>query len=98
VLPRHPEIKKKNIKYSSKTGGSSFPSLWVAKMYVVGFTVNVVFSVTFRVSDSGGGIDHEMLERIWEYGCTRPGVTEKWSDHNIFEQIRSSKAADSFSG
>lgn len=52
----------------------------------------------FRVSDSGGGIKHEVLERIWDYGFTTPGVTEKWTDSHIFEQILSNKDAISFRG
>ena len=52
----------------------------------------------FRVSDNGGGVKHELLERIWEYGSTTAGITEKWSDHHIFEQILSNKVVDSFYG
>ena len=57
-----------------------------------------ILSAVCRMSDSGGGIEHELLERIWEYGSTTRGVTEKWSDHHIFDRILSSKAADSFYG
>jgi len=58
----------------------------------------------FRVSDRGGGIKHELLERIWQYGSTATYTTsditaERWSDHDIFERIRSNKTAtDSFHG
>jgi len=57
-----------------------------------------LFCTIFRVSDNGGGIKHEMLERIWEYGFTTPGVSERWSDHHIFERMLSNKPADSFCG
>jgi len=39
-----------------------------------------------------------MLERIWDYGFTTPGVTEKWSDNHIFEHALASKSVDSFCG
>jgi len=67
-------------------------------MVLPAYVSAVLLSVTIRVSDSGGGIKHDMLERIWEYGFTTPGVTEKWSDNQIFEQTLSEKAADSFCG
>jgi len=61
------------------------------------------------VSDSGGGIKHEMLERIWQYGSSTTTYTtpdigaaeSKWSDHYIFgpAQMKYNRtASDSFHG
>jgi [3-methyl-2-oxobutanoate dehydrogenase (acetyl-transferring)] kinase len=51
-----------------------------------------------RISDMGGGIKHEVLHRVWDYGFTTPGVTEKWSDYRIFERTSSYKSPDSLTG
>lgn len=54
----------------------------------------------FRVTDMGGGIKHEVLDKIWKYGFTTTGreTSEIWSDHTIFENKSSAKRTDGFRG
>jgi len=51
-----------------------------------------------RVSDMGGGIRHDVLHKVWDYGFTTPGVTEKWSDHGMFERSTSERLPDTLRG
>jgi len=48
----------------------------------------------------GGGIKHDVLDKIWNYGFTTTGqeTSEKWSDHIVFERNSSTMTADSFRG
>ena len=48
----------------------------------------------------GGGIKHDVLDKIWNYGFTTTGLetSEKWSDDIVFERNSSDTRSDSFRG
>jgi hypothetical protein len=46
----------------------------------------------------GGGIKHDVLEQVWDYGFSTTEDTEKWTDHSMFDSSPASKMANSLYG
>lgn len=52
----------------------------------------------FRISDRGGGIRHELLQKVWEYGFTSAGYEENMESDGIFDAIMEGPEASSMFG
>lgn len=52
----------------------------------------------FRISDRGGGIRHELLQKVWEYGFTSAGYEENTESEGIFDAIMEGPGASAMFG
>lgn len=51
-----------------------------------------------KISDRGGGIRHELLQKVWEYGFTSAGYEENIESEGIFDAIMEGPGASAMFG
>lgn len=53
----------------------------------------------FRISDRGGGIRHDILKRVWEYGFTSAGYNDDSAEsEGLFDALIEGPSASAMFG